>query len=96
MNIEIYILEKIENFLVRERFSCYYILEVWELGDILRWTIVKLYHQKVAGSIPVWGSEIVFLGIELDDRSSIISTWTLFFILSYQSRNSSLFDKCYT
>ena len=29
-------------------------------------------HQKVAGSIPVWGSEIVFLRIELDERSSLI------------------------
>ena len=28
-------------------------------------------HQKVAGLIPVWGSEIVFLRIELDKRSSI-------------------------
>ena len=30
-------------------------------------------HQKVAGSISVWSSEIVFLMIELDERSSIIS-----------------------
>ena len=29
-------------------------------------------HQKVAGSIPVWGSEIVFLSIGLDDHLSII------------------------
>ena len=29
-------------------------------------------HQKVAGSIPVWGSEIVFLRTELDERSSVI------------------------
>ena len=27
---------------------------------------------KVAGSIPVWGSEIVFLRTELDKRSSLI------------------------
>ena len=27
---------------------------------------------KVAGSIPVWGSEIIFLRIELDEHSSII------------------------
>ena len=28
--------------------------------------------SKVAGSIPVWGSEIVFLSIGLDDHSPII------------------------
>ena len=28
-------------------------------------------HQKVAGSIPFLGSEIVFLSMELDDRSFI-------------------------
>ena len=41
--------------------------------DVARPRYVKLLnrHQKVAGSIPVWGSEIVFLSIELDDRSSI-------------------------
>ena len=39
-----------------------YMLEMWELGDIL----------KVADSIPVWGSEIVFLRSELDDSSSVI------------------------
>ena len=25
-------------------------------------------HQKVADSTPVWGSEIVFLGLEVDER----------------------------
>ena len=30
-------------------------------------------HQKVTGLIPVWGSEIIFLRIELDDHSFIIS-----------------------
>ena len=34
--------------------------------------IVKPYTQKVALSIPVWGSEIVFLSIGLDDHTSII------------------------
>ena len=28
-------------------------------------------HQKFAGSFTVWGSEIVFLSIKLDERSSI-------------------------
>ena len=28
-------------------------------------------HQKGAGSFPVWGSEIVFLRLELDKRYSI-------------------------
>ena len=40
-----------------------YILEVWEL---------LTGHQKVSGLIPVWGSEIVFLMIELYERSSMI------------------------
>ena len=40
------------------------------------WNLCAMYtltgHQKVAGSIPVWGSEIVFLRTELDERSSLI------------------------
>ena len=39
---------------------------MWEHGDILN-----------AGSISAWGSEIVFLRIEPDERSSIISTANL-------------------
>ena len=29
-------------------------------------------HRKIAGSIPLYGSKIVFLKTELDERSSII------------------------
>ena len=32
-------------------------------------------YQKVAGLLPGRGSEIFFLRIELDDRSSIITNW---------------------
>ena len=35
-------------------------------------SILSFGHQKVVGSIPVWGSEIIFLRIDLDDHSSII------------------------
>ena len=48
-------------------------------SSILRKTISEsqkdrlIGHQKVAGSIPDWGSEAVFLRIELVDRSFIIS-----------------------
>ena len=45
--------------------------EFWSPNGLERLTS----HQKVAGSIPVWGSEIVFLRIELDDRSTIIQKW---------------------
>ena len=50
-----------------------------------RRTIIKLTTQEVAGSIPVWGSEIVFLSRELDDRSSISVNIT-FAIRSHTSR----------
>ena len=43
-------------------------------------------HQKVADSIPVWGSEIVFLRIELDERSSIILTYNSL-LLKFISKN---------
>ena len=36
---------------------------------------MKKVEKKVAGSIPVWDSQIVFLRIELDDRSSVISRY---------------------
>ena len=32
----------------------------------------QVCYQKVAGSITVWGSEIVFLRLGFDERSSII------------------------
>ena len=40
-------------------------------SSIHRKTISLNSHQKVAASIPVWGSEIVFMRMELDERSSI-------------------------
>ena len=40
--------------------------------SVAQWLEHLTGHQKVAGSIPVWDSEIIFL-IELDDLSSIIS-----------------------
>ena len=36
------------------------ILEMWELGYNLREMKDRQDLQKVAGSIPVWGSEIIF------------------------------------
>ena len=39
---------------------------------VAQWLERVTGHQKVAGSIPVWGSEIVFLRIEHDERSTII------------------------
>ena len=48
-------------------------ITIWVL--VPHWLERLAGHQKVAGSIPVWGSEIVFLRIELDDRSSIISRY---------------------
>ena len=47
-----------------------YILEVWKLG-----ALEHLTGHQVAGSIPVWGSGIVFLRIKLDERLSIISRY---------------------
>ena len=42
---------------------------------VAQWLKRLTDHQKVAGSIPVCGSEIVFLRIELDKRSPIISRY---------------------
>ena len=39
---------------------------------VAQWLERLTGHQKVAGSISVWGSEIVFLSIGLDDNLSII------------------------
>ena len=55
-----------------------YVLEMWELGGILNDKLVAQWlerltgHQKTSGSILVWRSEIVFLRLKLDERSSII------------------------
>ena len=48
-------------------------LTIWIL--VTQWLEFLIGHQKVAGSIPVWGSEIVFLRIELDERSSLIQKY---------------------
>ena len=40
-------------------------------------------HYQVAGSIPVWGSEIVFLRFEVDERPMIIHSNVKSFILFY-------------
>ena len=48
--------------------------------SVAQWLERLTGHHKVAGSIPVWGSEIVFLRIELDERSSVIQD----FILQYR------------
>ena len=45
-------------------------LAVWVL--VAHWLECLTGHQKVTGSIPVWGSETVFLRIELDERLSVI------------------------
>ena len=43
-----------------------------------RWLKRLTGHQKLAGSIAVRGSEIVFLRLELDKRSSIIHDNVMF------------------
>ena len=43
-------------------------LAIWVL--VAQWLERFTGHQKVAGSIPVWDSEIVFLSMGLDDHSS--------------------------
>ena len=40
--------------------------------QLILWLERLTGHQKVAGFIPVWGSEIVFLRQEPEDRSSFI------------------------
>ena len=65
-------------------------VEMRELGDTLRWQMnvhqalssEKRFlnsclglRKRVAGSISVWGSEIVFLRLELDECLSIISRY---------------------
>ena len=42
---------------------------------VAQWLERLTGHQKVPGSIPFWGSEIVFMRMQLDDRSSIISRY---------------------
>ena len=41
-----------------------YQLTIWVL--VAQWLESLTGHHKVAGLIPVWGSEIVFLRIEFD------------------------------
>ena len=54
---------------------------------VAQWLERLTGHQKVAGLIPVWVSEIVFLRIELDDCSSIISRYLQApTLLKYKSR----------
>ena len=45
-------------------------LDIWVL--VAQWLQDLTGHQKVVGSIPAWGSEIVFLRLGLDESSSII------------------------
>ena len=52
------------------RLGCTYV-QPW-LILVVQWLQRLTGHQKVAGSIPVWGSKIVFLRIELDECPSII------------------------
>ena len=45
-------------------------LTIWVL--VAQWLERLMGHQKIAGLIPVWGSEIIFLSIGLDDHLSFI------------------------
>ena len=45
-------------------------LSIWV--SVAQWLERLTGHQKVASSIPVWGSEIVFLRLGLHERSSTI------------------------
>ena len=45
-------------------------LTIWVM--VAQWLERLSGHQNVAGSMSVWGSEIVFLRTELDERSYII------------------------
>ena len=60
-------------------------------GSPCEWLQRLTGHEKVAGSTPVWGSEIVFLRRELDDRSSIILHSLCFQILSVVKQDFILF-----
>ena len=46
--------------------------------------------QKIVGLIPVWGSEIVFLRIEFDDRSSIISMFVSERLIGLESKQNDV------
>ena len=44
-------------------------LTIWVL--VAQWLEHLTSHQRVAGLVPIWGLEVVFLGVELGDHSSI-------------------------
>ena len=69
------------------------LLIIWVLAA--QWLERLTGHQKAVGSIPVWGSEIIFLRIELDDRSSIISRYlqALTLLLNYKFHHKLSFNK---
>ena len=61
---------------------------------VAQWLERLTGHQKFGGLIPVWGSEIVFLSIGLDDHSSILRYIQALTFLKHKTENGYSWGRC--